>query len=1081
MADRSVVVRLRAEIGGYQAAMAAAAAATTRVGSAATRAAAETAAAERNSTSAAGRMVQSATRNQQAWTQAGSSLALFGAITLGALGLSAKAAIDWETAWTGVLKTVDGSPAQIAKLEGELRALARALPVSHTEIAAVAEAAGQLGVKTKDVAGFTKVMLDLGQTTNLTSDEAATSIAQLMNVMQTAPEDVDNLGAALVELGNNGASTERQIVQMAQRISGAGAIIGLTEAEVLGIANAVASVGIEVEAGGSAISRVLIDMSKAVSTGGEDLDGFAAAAGMSSAAFVQAFREDPASAFASFTEGLGAIDAAGGDVFTVLDELGQSDVRVSRALLTMAKSGNLLRDSIELGTEAWAANTALVEEAGKRYATTESRIKSAKGSIVDAAITFGETFLPAIAAAADGIGGIANAFGQLPGPIQKILGVTTALVGTVALLAGGFLLLTPRIVATQVAFRILAADMVGLGTAAGFAKAGLSILLPFGAAVAVFGGLASKAFQEMKGGDVVPALNDVKKAIQGVTAEGASLGDLGGQFNNFGKILGLNVSDVDSLGEAFDKMLKPSTTDKVAGFFDSLPVVSGYMGDVKDRVNSLDDALTEMISDGDIEQVNEFQAALLDSGYTAEQINTVLPKTAEAMLGVEGAAEDTGNAMVVLADGTATSTEALEEWRKKVTDASMSFIDPVGAYDAVIAANTEFAQSTADATEDAEDSWEDFYDGQTVNIADYLVELQSQVDAQAAYNANLLSLKTKVSSEYFTFLEGLGREGAPLIAALSTATAEELDMADDLYLTGAGNAQSLADGMNSIDITTGAQNRVTALEASINTTGSNLPFWAIDVNGEPAMGTGTVLAGELDTIGSTRPAWALRADAGPAQGTGTVLASELDTKGATRPAWMLKADPLSALNTASTAVTTINSKTATITVDADTTLAQARVNAARNVWASITTTIPVAASAPQLTRAGGGEIHGPGTPTSDSIMGLDAATRTPTAWVSTEEFVVNARAYKKHRALVQAINADRVPMLAGGGTPSGAVVQPMRSYAAPVVQVAAPSLEGMVLEGYLTVNGMEAKMTAVAKSVITETKEHLGTFRGMRS
>src|SRR3546814_19713866 len=59
----------------------------------------------------------------------------------------------------------------------------------------------------------------LGETTNLSADEAATSLAQLMNIMQTAPEDVDRLGSAVVALGNNGASTERDIVEMSQRIA----------------------------------------------------------------------------------------------------------------------------------------------------------------------------------------------------------------------------------------------------------------------------------------------------------------------------------------------------------------------------------------------------------------------------------------------------------------------------------------------------------------------------------------------------------------------------------------------------------------------------------------------------------------------------------------------------------------------------------------------------------------------------------------------------------------------------------------------------------------------------------------------
>ena len=64
-------------------------------------------------------------------------------------------------------------------------------------------------------------------------------------------------------------------------------------------------------------------------------------------------------------------------------------------------------------------------------------------------------------------------------------------------------------------------------------------------------------------------------------------------------------------------------------------------------------------------------------------------------------------------------------------------------------------------------------------------------------------------------------------------------------------------------------------------------------------------------------------------------------------------------------------------------------------------------------RAGGGQIYGPGTSTSDSITGVDAS-GTPIVRVSRDEFVVNAAAYAKNKALVNAIN-DGTQGFAGGG------------------------------------------------------------------
>lgn len=406
-------------------------------------------------------------RQAQTMRAVGTRMVLVGAAAAAATAIAVKAAIDWESAWTGVTKTVDGTSEQMAVLEEDLRGLTKILPATHEEIAAVAEAAGQLGVAREDVAAFTKTMVDLSETTNLTADEAATSIAQLMNIMQTAPDDVDNLGAALVALGNDGASTERDIVQMAQRIAGSGKIIGLTEGQVLGFANALASVGIEAEAGGSSISKIMTDIAIAVSEGGEQLETFAQVAGMSSAEFQKAFRDDPADAIATFIEGLARIDAEGGDVFATLSALGQTDVRVSRALLGMANSGDLLRKSLQLGNAAWKENTALAVEAEKRYETTAAKLQIAGNAVRDAAIDFGDVFLPAVSAGAEAITAMATAWAALPQPIQTVVALTTA-AGTAALVTGGlFLLALPKIVEVQNALAVLrASELPGVARAA---------------------------------------------------------------------------------------------------------------------------------------------------------------------------------------------------------------------------------------------------------------------------------------------------------------------------------------------------------------------------------------------------------------------------------------------------------------------------------------------------------------------------------------------------------------------------------------------------------------------------------------
>jgi TP901 family phage tail tape measure protein len=521
MANRETKVTLSARVAEYNKAMLSAASATRDLG----------------------KEAEKLGQQREAFEQLGRSAVLGGAALAAGTALSIKAAIDWESAWAGVTKTVDGSAEELGVLEDQLRSLTEVLPATHEEIAAVAEAAGQLGVQRENVAAFTKTMIDLAETTNLTADEAATSIAQLMNVMQTAPEDVDNLGAALVALGNDGASTERDIVQMAQRIAGAGQIVGLSEAQVLGFANALASVGIEAEAGGSAISRIMTDIAMSVSAGGDQLEQFAAVAGLSSADFQKAFKEDPADAIATFVEGLARIDAQGGDVFATLSQLGQSDIRVSQALLGMANSGDLLRKSLELGSAAWEDNLALIEEARKRYETTEARIQIMNNSIRDAAISAGDVFLPAVKAAADGIAGLAQMFSDMPEPVQGLISIFGGVAGVIALTGGAALLAVNKIAQFRIALQTLET------TASRVALIGGGVTVALTALVAIVGSVAvAQAQARQRAESYAQALEqgaDAAKdlAVNNLAVERSLVGlDFGSAYDNAEKLgIGLDL------------------------------------------------------------------------------------------------------------------------------------------------------------------------------------------------------------------------------------------------------------------------------------------------------------------------------------------------------------------------------------------------------------------------------------------------------------------------------------------------------------------------------------------------------------
>lgn len=349
---------------------------------------------------------------------------------------AAESSIEFESAFTGVKKTVDGTPEQLAAISDEIKRMAAETGVSTTTIAAVAENAGQLGVATENIASFTRTMLDLGESTNLTADEAAVAIARLTNIMGSGEDATSRLGSSLVALGNNFATTESEILEMATRLASAGKLAGMSEAQILALATAMSSVGIEAEAGGTAMTQTLNAIDRAASSGGDTLETFARVAGMSAEEFTTAWRTDAAGALTAFIQGLSALSAQGGSVTAILDELGLSGIRQSNMLRSLALASDMMTDALETSNSAWAENVALANEANAVYGNTEHRISAARESINNLGIAIGDAFGPQISGGADMVNDLAQALTDAaetaPGLVSALGSVTVGITGAAA-------------------------------------------------------------------------------------------------------------------------------------------------------------------------------------------------------------------------------------------------------------------------------------------------------------------------------------------------------------------------------------------------------------------------------------------------------------------------------------------------------------------------------------------------------------------------------------------------------------------------------------------------------------------------
>ena len=413
----------------------------------------------------------------------------------------AQASMDFESAMTGVAKTTDLTDEELADMSDAIKAMSTEIPASTTEIAAVAEAAGQLGIQKDALLDFTRVMTMLGTATNMTAEDAATALARFANITGMSADNYDRLGAVIVDLGNNFATTESEITQMGTRLASGGKLAGLTEPQIMALAAAMSSVGIEAEAGGTAMTQTLNAIEKAVASGEDTLQSFADVAGMSADEFEQKWNTDALSALTAFIRGLGNLDERGESTVLVLEDLGLKGIRQSNMLKSLALAADEMDSAVQTANTAWDENIALTNEANKRYATTQSKLDMMQNAYNNLKVAVGDAFTPALRDLYDAGTDALNVAGEY---IQN----NPALVKGVATFTG----VVGGATAALTAYAAISKVIKALDMATMFGGAVGPIMLGVTAVAALAAGIV--AVSEASKNDAVPSVRELTEAAR---------------------------------------------------------------------------------------------------------------------------------------------------------------------------------------------------------------------------------------------------------------------------------------------------------------------------------------------------------------------------------------------------------------------------------------------------------------------------------------------------------------------------------------------------------------------------------------
>lgn len=520
-----------------------------------------------------------------------------------------KAASDFETAFTGVRKTVDATEEEYQQLSDWIKEASTRMASSKEDIAGVMEVAGQLGVTGVDnLEAFTETMVMLGDTTNLSAADAATSLARFMNITGESYQNSDKLGSAIVDLGNNFATSESEIVAMATRLASAGTISGLTSTEILALAASMSSVGIEAEAGGTAMTQTFTAIEKAVANGGDKLDKFAKISGMDAATFAKTWKDEPIVAIQSFVKGLGDLDEQGESATLVLDDLGLSGVRQSNMLKSLSLAADTMTDAIETSSKAYKENNALTDEANKRYSTSESQMLQFGEKVKNVGIQFGETLLPKLSEFLDKLSEMLDKFKDLTPEQQEAIvnfalfaaaiGPVLVVLGTLTSALGSVLTIIPAIggaIGTVAGF-ISTTAIPALGSLVAAIAPVIAAAAPFIAAaglVVAAGVLIVKNWDEIKEAAKV-LVERTKEHWENFKQSFSELGskisekvlDIKGKFENFKS----NVGDAMSAAKTKVSDFAMQWASKLA---DSGSKLSSFSQTVSEKFNSIKDGVVK--------------------------------------------------------------------------------------------------------------------------------------------------------------------------------------------------------------------------------------------------------------------------------------------------------------------------------------------------------------------------------------------------------------------------------------------------------------------------------------------------------
>lgn len=302
--------------------------------------------------------------------------------------------------------------AELKQLNEDLKKIDTATP--REQLNALAADAGRLGIQSRDdilafveAADIINVALgedlgegavkNIGKLAQMFGDDKEMGLKQAM--LSTA--------STINELAQSSSASEGYIVDFTSRMAGMGKTVGMTQAQIMGLAAVMDQNMLGAETSATALSRTLQVLLN-------NTEQAARVAGVSTAEFSQLLRDDANEALLLFAEGLQKLGDAEQQAAALkaLDMTGQG---ISSTLQTLAQNAATVRASQEQATEAFRQGNSVSQEFAKQQEKVEYKLQQAKNRASEAAVTLGEALYPAYIKVLNGASGLMDVLKSIIG------------------------------------------------------------------------------------------------------------------------------------------------------------------------------------------------------------------------------------------------------------------------------------------------------------------------------------------------------------------------------------------------------------------------------------------------------------------------------------------------------------------------------------------------------------------------------------------------------------------------------------------------------------------------------------------